>query len=292
MMTNQSNTSYYVPNSSYWPVVGCVGLFTLFLGAAHWLHYRWYGPYVFFLGFSIVLFMMYGWFGTVIHENKQGLYGQQTDRSFRWGMTWFIVSEVFFFACLFGALFFTRLWVLPQLAGDVVPITHILLWPDFLADWPLLTNPDNSKFEGAQGVSNTWGIPALNTLILLSSGVSITVAHWALQNDRRRMLIGNLAITVAFGIAFLVCQGNEYYHAYTVDGLTLNAGVYGSLFFILTGFHGTHVTIGTVMLIVILGRCIAGHFSPENHFALQAAAWYWHFVDAVWLLLFVFVYWY
>lgn len=290
-MQNVDHNGYFLPSPSHWPVVGCAGLFMLFCGAANWLHYAWFGPYLFFLGLLVIGLMFCGWFGTVIHENRRGLYSENVDRSFRWGMTWFIFSEVLFFACFFGALFFTRLWVVPELGGAVHPITHVLLWPDFTAEWPLFRNPDNHQYTAPLSLGNTWGIPALNTLLLLSSGVTITVAHHGLLAQNRRRLVLGLAATIALGITFLGCQANEYYQAYSLHGLTLNSGAYGSLFFILTGFHGAHVTIGTTMLIVILGRSLLGHFSPDNHFGFVAAAWYWHFVDVVWLLLFVFVYW-
>ncbi len=191
----------------------------------------------------------------------------------------------------FAGLFFIRLWSVPELGGDIDPITNLILWPEFEAHWPLLSNPDNHKYLGAHAVSDPWRIPALNTLLLLSSGVTITWAHWGLMRDKRRVLAIGLILTIALGVSFLMLQGSEYYDAYTKDGLTLNAGVYGSTFFLLTGFHGIHVLVGTMMLVVILGRSLAGHFSPAKHFGFQGVAWYWHFVDVVWLLLFVFVYW-
>ncbi len=290
-MTNNTYTAYYIPAPSYWPALGCAGLFTLFVGAANWLHYEWFGPYLFFLGFSIVVLMLLGWFSHVIAENQHHVFTDQTDRAFRRGMKWFIMSECFFFGAFFGALFFTRYWSVPLLGGAYNPVTHHLLWPHFSAHWPLLNNPDNSLFTGAKVAASPLGIPIINTLLLLSSGVTLTVAHWGLRHRRRKLLIGFLVLTILLGLSFLVCQGYEYYRAYTEHGLTLNAGVYGSLFFLLTGFHGAHVTIGATMLIVILGRSIAGHFSPDNHFAFQGVAWYWHFVDVVWLLLFILVYW-
>ncbi len=136
-----------------------------------------------------------------------------------------------------------------------------------------------------------WGIPALNTLLLLTSGATLTWAHWGLIKNNRTLLIWGLFLTVLLGAIFLGFQAYEYIHAYSELGLTLGAGIYGATFFILTGFHGMHVTLGTIMLMVILGRCMKGHFSEHNHFAFEAVAWYWHFVDVVWLILFVFVYW-
>jgi cytochrome c oxidase subunit 3 len=283
--------AYFLPSPSHWPALGCAGLFVMFIGAAHWLHDVPVGPYVFAAGIAVVVVMLVGWFRRVITENQSGCYSERVGRSFRSGMAWMIFSEVVFFAGFFAALFFLRLWSVPELGGEIEPITNLLLWPDFEAAWPLLQNPDNHKYLGARAVSDPWRIPALNTLILLASGVTITWAHWGLMRGRRRVLVAGLSLTIALGATFLVLQGSEYFNAYTRDGLTLNAGVYGSTFFILTGFHGIHVSVGTIMLLVILGRSIAGHFTPASHFAFQGVTWYWHFVDVVWLLLFVFVYW-
>jgi len=283
--------TYYVPKPSHWPLVGSIGLTTMLVGAGSWLHTDWYGPYIFTLGLAILIFMMFGWFGQVIYENEKGVYDLQVDRSFRWAMSWFIFSEVCFFGAFFGALFFTRFWSVPLLGGDIHPITHITLWSNFKATWPVLVNPNNQLFVGAEEAMGAWGLAAINTVILLSSGVTITWAHWALKFNKRRQLVWGLACTVLLGIIFLLLQAHEYYDAYTDLNLTLDAGIYGTTFFMLTGFHGLHVTIGTIMLIVILVRSIRGHFTPERHFAFEAAAWYWHFVDVVWLFLFIFVYW-
>ncbi len=138
---------------------------------------------------------------------------------------------------------------------------------------------------------DAWGIPALNTLLLLSSGVTVTWAHWGLLKNNRLQLIWGLVMTIALGISFLCFQIYEYSHAMSELNLKLSMGAYGATFFMLTGFHGFHVTVGTIMLIVILFRSVAGHFKPEHHFGFEGVAWYWHFVDVVWLLLFVLVYW-
>jgi len=287
-----SEGTYYVPDSSPWPIVGSVSLFILFIGAANWLHHKWFGPYLFFMGALMVFFMMFGWFRDVIFESQKGLYDDQVDRSFRWGMAWFIFSEVFFFAVFFGALFYARFFSAPWLGGEGAGLlTNYLLWPDFQHIWPQLINPDNINFVGPLKVIETWHLPALNTLILLTSGATVTWAHWGLKKNNRKHLIVGLAITVLLGMLFLYFQAHEYAEAYSEYGLKLNSGIYGTTFFMLTGFHGAHVTMGTLMLFIILIRSIKGHFTPENHFAFEAVAWYWHFVDVVWLFLFIFVYW-
>lgn len=285
--------SYYIPKPSHWPLMGSCGLTTTLIGAGSWLHADWYGPYIFTIGLCILVGMMFGWFGQVIYENEKGLYDLQVDRSFRWGMCWFIFSEVCFFGAFFGALFFTRYWSVPLMGGEIEghPMTHFILWNDFKAAWPLLANPNNQLFVGANEAMGAWGLAAMNTLILLSSGVTITWAHWALKLNHRKQLVVGMLMTILLGMLFLCLQSYEYHEAYAEMSLTLDAGIYGTTFFMLTGFHGLHVTIGTIMLIVILVRCVRGHFTPDRHFAFEAVAWYWHFVDVVWLFLFIFVYW-
>jgi cytochrome c oxidase subunit 3 len=241
------------------------------------------------IGALVVVVMMVGWFGTVIRESESGNYNDQVDLSFRWGMGWFIFSEVMFFAAFFGALFYARVYSVPWLGGEGSGlVTNEALWPSFEAAWP--TNGP-SDLGGAFTAMGPWGIPAINTLILLSSGVTVTLAHWALKQNQRLGLVLWLFLTVALGAIFVGFQAYEYIHAYHELNLTLGTGIYGSTFFMLTGFHGAHVTIGAIMLLVMLGRAIKGHFTPDNHFAFEAAAWYWHFVDVVWLGLFIFVYW-
>ncbi len=280
-------THYYVPHGSSWPIIGSVGLFTFMMGFANVLNGG--GPSFMILGAIVLLIMVFGWFGTVIHESQSGLYNDQVDRSFRWGMIWFIFSEVMFFAAFFGALYYARQFSVPWLGGDDVKyLTNYFLWPQFEPHWP--TNGPG-EIGGQFEPMAAFGLPAINTLLLLSSGVTITIAHWGLLEGNRSKLIWGLAATIALGALFLALQAVEYFEAYTHLNLTLGSGIYGSTFFMLTGFHGFHVTLGAIMLTVILLRCIRGHFTAERHFAFEAVAWYWHFVDVVWLGLFIFVYW-
>ncbi|MDX1901021.1 MAG: cytochrome c oxidase subunit 3 [Gammaproteobacteria bacterium] len=290
---NHKEKGYYLPSPSSWPIKGSIALICIFAGAANWLHEAVIGPWLFGFGFLMLFYMIIGWFGMVIRENRSGLLQQeQVDRSFRWCMCWFIFSEVMFFGAFFGALFFVRAFSVPMLGGDSSNITtHLVLWPHFKAAWPMAMNPNPSFFIAPHSVMEAWGIPAINTLILLTSGATITVAHWSLlTNHRKTMLIAQLA-TILLGASFLFLQGHEYTIAYLEKGLTLGSGIYGTTFFMLTGFHGLHVTIGTIGLIVILYRMLRNDFNSHNHFAFEAISWYWHFVDVVWLLLFVFVYW-
>ena len=279
---------YYVPHGSHWPIVGSVGLFSTVFGAANWINGNAWGEFVMFGGIAIMLVMLFGWFGSVIRESVAGFYNKQVDTSFRMGMIWFIFSEVMFFAAFFGALFYARNFSVPWLGGlgDGVS-TNSLLWSGYDATWPT-NGPAN--IGGAFETIPAWGVPLLNTLLLLSSGVTITIAHHALRAGKRGALLFWLGATVLLGALFLYYQAHEYYEAYTHYNLTLGSGVYGSTFFMLTGFHGMHVTLGAIMLTVIWFRCAKGHFTKDNHFAFEAVAWYWHFVDVVWLGLFIFVY--
>jgi cytochrome c oxidase subunit III len=280
----QAHSSYYIPQPSTWPIIGATALLFMGFGAAFTMNDLGAGPWLLLVGFAILVYLLFGWFGQVAGESEKGTYNAQVDVSFRWGMSWFIFSEVMFFAAFFGALFYMRILSVPDLAHGE---SGALLWPGYTPKWPV-SGPGIEETFTPMGA---WGIPAINTLILLTSGATVTWAHWGLIKNNRSQLILGLILTIALGIVFLFLQGYEYYHAYHELNLNLTMGAYGATFFMLTGFHGFHVTMGTIMLIVILGRCIAGHFKPEHHFGFEGVSWYWHFVDVVWLLLFVLVYW-
>ena len=288
-----SEQKYYLPEPSHWPLVGSIGLFTTTFGFAHALATGQGGVgnlTIMYIGIAIIAFMMFGWFGTVIRESEGGKYNAQVDTTFRMAMMWFIFSEVMFFAAFFGALFYARQLSVPWLGG-ADPVTHQYLWDKFSATWPLLHNPDPSKFPAPSGVIEASKIPLLNTIILLSSSVTVTLAHHGLKANKRGALTFWLLITVILGFSFLGFQIHEYAEAYETLNLKLTSGIYGTTFFMLTGFHGAHVTIGATMLTIMLLRVLKGHFKPDHHFAFEAASWYWHFVDVVWVGLFIFVYW-
>ncbi len=288
---SKQTISYYVPSQSHWPIVGAIGLFLIAVGAGTMVQQmsteQSSGGWILSLGVIIIIGMMIGWFNDVIREADQGLYSAQMDRSFRQGMSWFIFSEVMFFFAFFGALFYVRTISVPWLGGSSNnEMTGQVLWPEFEAIWPLITTPSGDTTQ-AMG----WkGLPLINTVILLTSSVTLHFSHKGLEDNKRKQLTILLAITALLGLSFLFFQAEEYVEAYREMGLTLSAGVYGNTFFLLTGFHGLHVTIGTIMLFIMLGRVIKGHFTPQRHFAFQATSWYWHFVDVVWLGLFFFVY--
>lgn len=287
---------YYVPAQSKWPIIATVGLLVTVFGLGTWFNDLKaarpdsYGPWIFAIGAMLVAYMMFGWFGAVIRESRGGLYSAQMDRSFRWGMGWFIFSEVMFFFAFFGVLFYIRYWSGPWLGGEGSKGIANMLWPNFQYAWPMLDTPDPKLYPAPKGTIDPWHLPLINTILLVSSSVTITIAHHALKNGHRRALKLWLSITVLLGMSFLTLQAEEYIHAYSELGLTLGSGIYGATFFMLTGFHGAHVTVGTIILFVMLMRVLRGHFDAEHQFGFEAASWYWHFVDVVWIGLFVFVY--
>lgn len=287
--TSTASAKYYVPHGSPWPIVGSVALFTTVGGGAMWLNHVHAGPWVVTLGLALLTFMFMGWFGVVIRESEGRLYNEAVDRSFRMGMMWFIFSEVMFFAGFFGALLYARQFSVPWLGGEGTKLlTKVIRGDTFEATWP--TNGPG-HIGGDFEVIPAFGLPAINTAILLTSGVTITIAHHALKAGNRRLLNIFLGLTWMLGFLFVYLQATEYIEAYTHHNLKLSTGIYGSTFFPLTAFHGFHVTVGALMLLVVWLRSLKGHFTPTHHFAFEGAAWYWHFVDVVWLGLFIFVYW-
>ena len=277
-------THYSVPQPMPWPIMGSSSLFLMALGAVFVFNDMRAGWISIAAGAILLVYMMVRWFGDVIAESEAGKYGRWEDLSFRWGMSFFIFSEVMFFGAFFGALFWARVYSVPDLAHLE---SQALVWPGFTPHWPSAGPGFVEQFSPM----GAWGLPALNTVLLLTSGVTVTFAHWHLIANNRGKLLLWLGATVLLGVAFLICQAIEYVHAYEELNLKLSTGVYGSTFFMLTGFHGFHVTVGAIMLAVIWFRCLRGHFRPDRHFAFEGVAWYWHFVDVVWLGLFIFVYW-
>ncbi|MBK6660201.1 MAG: cytochrome c oxidase subunit 3 [Proteobacteria bacterium] len=280
-------SKYYLPEPSPWPILMTLALFSLLLGTALTINGLWPGMVFVILGLALFAYLMFAWFGDIVRENSEGLYNDAVDSSFRQGMVWFIASEFFFFLAFFASLYYLRNVAADWLTGNgYLAGTNELLYNQFFAEWPRTAPGLKDEFTPM----SAWGVPAINTVILLTSGATITWAHWGLKTENRALLIRGLALTIALGLIFVVMQAMEYQEAYTHLHLTLKSGVYGSTFFMLTGFHGLHVTVGSIMLAAVLGRSLKGHFTPQNHFAFEAVAWYWHFVDVVWLGLFIFVY--
>jgi cytochrome c oxidase subunit 3 len=286
---SHADDRYYVPHSSHWPIVGSIGLFVLMVGVSNWLNGAQAGFWIMWAGIAVIVFMFAGWFSNVIAENQAGKFNKQVDKSFRMGMFWFIFSEVMFFSCFFGALFYARNMAIPWLGGASNNFfTNLFLWNAYESTWPT-AGPEQlgGEFEAME----PFGLPLINTAILLTSSITVTIAHHAIQHNRQVMLRVFLALTFLLGYLFVYLQAVEYVHAYQEMNLKLTTGIYGSTFYMLTGFHGLHVTLGAIMLTVIWLRAMKGHFTPGNHFAFEAVAWYWHFVDVVWLGLYIFVYW-
>ena len=289
--TSHSGTPYYfVPSPSSYPALASLGLFFVILGAGQWINGESWGKYPLMFGMVWLFVILFKWFGVAISESEAGSYGHKVDLSFRWSMSWFIFSEVMFFGAFFTALWWMRVHSVPALGN----LEHALLWPDFKAVWPSVaagaTASPAGTVEPFQTMTPFW-LPTINTALLLSSGVTLTIAHHALQLGNRSRTIGFMWLTVLLGIVFLLVQGYEYFHAYSDLNLKLSSGAYGSTFYMLTGFHGFHVFIGMLMLLFITLRLQKGHFTPQRHFGFEGAAWYWHFVDVVWLGLYILVYW-
>lgn len=299
-----SEGNYYVPEQSKLPIFASIGLFLTVFGAANWLNGDSKGPTILFCGGLLFAFVLWQWFSIVISENMAGMNSDQLKRSYVWGMGWFIFSEVMFFAAFFGALYYIRNFALPWLGGEGDKGSTNMLWEGFEATWPLMITPDMAANGDAAkvlgpdqsmsygGVDSLWTwLPFWNTVILMTSSVTVHFAHTALKNDKRKAFNIWLGTTVFLGIVFLILQVEEYVQAYSHMGLTLETGVYGTTFFMLTGFHGAHVTLGTFMLLVMFLRtALKGHFKHDDCFGFEAASWYWHFVDVVWVGLFLFVY--
>jgi cytochrome c oxidase subunit 3 len=281
---------YFVPAPSRHPASAAFGLLLIIFGASQWVNGADWGGWVVLAGFAFLAFVLQQWFRQAISESEGGAYNKRVDGSFRWSMSWFIFSEVMFFSAFFGALYWVRMHALPSLGN----LDNAALWPDFKAVWPSVGVGYTGSPAGIIDPFSTmgpWPIPTLNTALLLSSGVTVTIAHHALVANHRTRAIVFMWFTVALGIAFLGFQAYEYTHAYSELNLKLSSGAYGSTFFMLTGFHGFHVFVGMLMLLFITIRIMRGHFTPDRHFGFEGAAWYWHFVDVVWLGLYIVVYW-
>ena len=288
--THGQTPYYYVPAESRHPVMAAFGLLLMIIGASQWMNDAAWGGWLLLAGLVWWLFVLFQWFSEAVGESERGLYGRKIDLSYRWSMSWFIFSEVMFFGAFFTALWWARAHSVPALGS----LENALLWPDFKAVWPSVAAGATASPAGTVQPFQTMGpfwLPTINTALLLSSGVTLTIAHHALLAGQRARTIAFMWVTVLLGVVFLCVQGYEYYHAYADLNLKLSSGVYGSTFFMLTGFHGFHVLVGMLMLLFITLRLMKGHFTPERHFGFEGAAWYWHFVDVVWLGLYILVYW-
>jgi len=280
--------NYFVPHHSKWPFVGSIALFVMMIGLVNWFNGHDVAFWFFMAGTAMMVYTLFGWFADVIRESERGLYNDQVDISFRQGMIWFIFSEVMFFAAFFGALFYVRTFALPWISGEGHgALANEFLWNGYIAGWP---ENGPAQLGGAFGTIPAFGLPLINTIVLLTSGLTLTIAHHAMVLGERTKVLLWLGATIALGLVFFGIQTYEYSHAWNDLNLRLTSGIYGATFFMLTGFHGLHVFIGTLILAVLWFRVLKGHFTPERHFGFEAGAWYWHFVDVVWLGLFIFVY--
>ena len=282
---------YFVPAPSRFPAMTALSLFFVILGGGQWINGQGWGAYSVMFGLALWAYTLQLWFRQAISESESGLYSDRIDVSFRWSMSWFIFSEVMFFGAFFGALYWARLHAVPNLGS----LDNAVLWPDFKAIWPSMQAGITASPAGVVEPFTTmgpWPLPTINTALLLSSGVTLTIAHHALLAGNRAKTIAFMWITVILGATFMGVQAYEYSHAYKDLNLKLSSGIYGSTFYMLTGFHGFHVFVGMLMLLFITIRLMKGHFTPQRHFGFEGAAWYWHFVDVVWLGLYIVVYWF
>jgi cytochrome c oxidase subunit 3 len=262
-MAATKNHDYHLVEPSIWPLIGSFSALLMASGGIMWMHSANFGGWVFFAGLAGVLFTMFSWWSDVIREAHAGDHTPVVQLHLRYGMILFIASEVMFFLAWFWAFFDSALF--PSAVDAVGGV-----WPP----------------KGVT-VLNPWGFPLLNTMILLCSGTTVTWAHHSLIHGDRSGLKLGLLLTILLGLTFTSVQAYEYAHA----PFAFKGSIYGSTFFMATGFHGFHVIVGTIFLIVCWFRAYAGHFKPDHHFGFEAAAWYWHFVDVVWLFLFTAVYW-
>nr|YP_010234469.1 cytochrome c oxidase subunit III [Pedioplanis laticeps]QTA72635.1 cytochrome c oxidase subunit III [Pedioplanis laticeps] len=258
-MTHQAHP-FHMVDPSPWPLTGAIAALLMTSGLAMWFHFN--NPNLMYLGLLILILTMQQWWRDIIREGTyQGHHTPPVQKGLRYGMILFITSEVFFFLGFFWAFYHSSLAPTPELGGH---------WP------PSGILPLNA-FE----------VPLLNTAVLLASGVTVTWAHHALMDGKRKDAIQALTLTILLGLYFTALQANEYYET----SFTISDSVYGATFFVATGFHGLHVIIGTTFLLVCLIRQMYYHFTTNHHFGFEAAAWYWHFVDVVWLFLYVSIYW-
>ena len=294
---------YYIPEKSSIPIIFAAATLLVGYGAASAVVGN--GFTMLLVGMAALVATMGFWWAIVIRESQAGLDTPALNNSYVYGMAWFIFSEVMFFFAFFGALFYIRSFAIPWLGGEGEKgLAGELLWPEFEAAWPPMITPDQA-ISGQEAVVKgpdenmylhgfnkifTW-LPLWNTIVLLSSSATVHFAHIALKENNRKRFNFWLGITVALAFIFVILQAFEYYEAYAHLGLTLSSGVYGTTFFMLTGFHGMHVLIGGIFLLTQLTRSTGyKHFTDKEHFGFEAASWYWHFVDVVWVCLFLFVY--
>jgi cytochrome c oxidase subunit 3 len=276
---HQKNHDYHIIDPSPWPVTGAIGAFILTFGGVGFMRYlnggslrflgiEWAHPWLFFIGLAIILYVMYGWWSDTVKEAHEGAHTRVVSLHLRYGMIMFIASEVMFFVAWFWAYFDASLF-----SHEAIQVSRVAFTG---GQWPP---------KGIE-VLDPWHLPIYNTIILLLSGTTVTWAHHALLHNDRRSLIQGLVLTVLLGVLFSSVQAWEYVHA----PFAFKNSIYGATFFMATGFHGFHVLIGTIFLLVCLLRAIRGDFTPKQHFGFEAAAWYWHFVDVVWLFLFFCIY--
>lgn len=271
-MAHEKNHDYHILPPSIWPFAGALSGFIMLFGAVMWM--KDYTPYLFFIGLIGVLYVMYAWWAEVIVESHQGDHTPVVQIGLRYGVIMFIASEVMFFSAWFWSFFKHAIYPMADVADKAA--ARVATANGFDGVWP----------PAGIETFDPWHLPLINTLILLTSGCAATWAHHAVQEDDRNGLKWGLLIAVLLGVLFTITQAYEYSHA----AFGFGGNIYGANFYMATGFHGFHVIVGTIFLAICYLRALKGHFSPERHIGFEAAAWYWHFVDVVWLFLFLAIY--
>jgi cytochrome c oxidase subunit 3 len=285
--------TYYVPEHSSRPITTAIGLFFLGLGSILLTENPSAGIVLFIIGVLITGLTLIFWFRDVILENRRGLHDAQMDRTYRWGMFWYLISQAALVLTFFGAVFFARLIIIPGLGGhidDAFKVTHLLLWPDFTSHWPLANNPDPSSFEGPSEIMTIWGWPLVNLLLVVLNVLFVISAQKAVKKNLHRLVTKNMMAVTLLGATFLGLHIYSLYEAIFDYGISLDSGIYGSTFVMINVLIILNVFITLLVMIFLLPRCIKGEFGAKHHFAIDAIAWLWYFIAAMWFLSFLFLY--
>ncbi len=286
--------TYYVPEHSSRPIMTAIGLFFLGLGAIFLTEEPHVGLVLAGMGAVIIVITLFLWFRDVVIESRKGLHDDQMDRTYRWGMFWFLFAQFMLMGGFFGTLVYASTVVLPTLSGTsgvANHLTHLLLWPNFSSQWPPLQTPNPQEFIGPHHIVTAWGWPAINTLLMLISVITLAIAHHSM-NKRGHNKLFNICLIITFiiGIIVAVVQFDSIISAASHYGITLGSGIYGSFFMMIHVLVFLNIFISLLILLFLIPRCWLGHFNQQRHFAIDAISWLWYFSGAMWLITFILVY--
>jgi cytochrome c oxidase subunit 3 len=282
--------SYYVPDYSWWPILAAIALFIFGLGSVEYFGVT-ANPRFLIIGVGMLLLICVGWLSTVVRESRRGLYDEQMHRTFRWGMVWFIFSDVMLLITILGVIWYYRIFNLPELGGDYPRmLTHFLLWPNFVSHWPVLANPDPSQFTGPQQALTINWQAIMTSLIMFGSGATLYLANRGLRNNHRALFMSGLIATSLLAVGFLLLTGDTIYLAVARFGITFSSGIYGSVVMFLFTIYLMHILVATLILFSIIGRGVLGHFSSQDDFSVRAFTWFWYCMIATWVAIFISIY--